>query len=62
MSLTAKERMVKIGNLVRSRHWTNGEIAIILSFRETWGICTVAIGEYIFDQLISDLEVISESR
>ena len=54
--------MVKIGNLVRSRHWTNGEIAIILSFRETWGICTVAIGEYIFDQLISDLEVISESR
>ncbi len=58
---------MKVGDLVRARHWHNGEVAILLSFRETYDtdgygfptrICTVAIGDYVFEQLISDLEVI----
>ena len=51
---------MKVGDLVRARHWKNGEIAILLSFRKSWGICRVAIGDYIFEQLVTDLEVISE--
>ena len=49
---------MKVGDLVRSRYWTNGEVAILLSFRNNWGTCRVAIGDYIFEQLIDDLEVI----
>ena len=51
---------MKVGDLVRARHWHNGEIAILLSFRKRTGIAVVAIGDYVFDQLVSDLEVISE--
>ena len=47
------------GDLVRAKHWHNNEIAIILSIRSA-RICTVAIGDFVFDQLIKDLEVISE--
>ena len=54
----AQEAKMKVGDLVRARHWHNGEIAILLSFRKNWGICRVAIGDYIFEQLVSDLEVI----
>ena len=53
---------MKVGDLVRARHWTNGEVAIFLGFRYGFGrteICRVAIGDYIFDQLVSDLEVVS---
>ena len=53
---------MKVGDLVRAMHWHNDEIAILLSFRKKWGMCRVAIGDYVFDQLVSDLEVISESR
>ena len=55
---------MKVGDLVRARHWKNGEIAILLSCPKKGSrrICRVAIGNYIFDQFISDLEVISESR
>ena len=49
---------MQVGDLVRARHWHNDEIAILLSFRDMTGICRVAIGDYIFEQLISDLEVI----
>ncbi len=57
---------MKVGDLVRARHWTNGEVAILLSFRIRQGaagqanhrICRVAIGDYVFDQLVSDLEVL----
>ena len=49
---------MKVGDLVRARHWHNGEVAILLSVRKNGGICRVAIGDYIFDQLVSDLEVI----
>ena len=55
---------MKVGDLVRARHWTNGEVAILLGFR--YGnrftnppICRVAIGDYIFEQLVSDLEVVN---
>ncbi len=58
--------IMKVGDLVRARHWTNGEVAILLSFRIRQGaagqanhrICRVAIGDYVFDQLVSDLEVL----
>lgn len=49
---------MKVGDLVRARHWQNGEVAILLSIRGTTGVCRVAIGQYIFDQLVSDMEVI----
>ena len=49
---------MKVGDLDRARHWQNGEVAILLSVRKNGGICRVAIGDHIFDQLVSDLEVI----
>ena len=49
---------MKVGDLVRARHWHNDEIAILLSFRKNRGLCRVAIGEYVFDQLVYDLEVV----
>ena len=49
---------MKVGDLVRARHWTNGEVAILLSVRKNGSICRVAIGDYIFEQLVDDLEVI----
>ena len=52
---------MKVGDLVRARHWQNGEIAILLSFRGVTGICSVVIGDYVFDQLVSDLELVCNS-
>ena len=51
---------MKVGDLVRASHWKNGEVAIVLSVRKNGGICRVAIGDHIFDQLVSDLEVICQ--
>ena len=50
---------MQVGDLVRARHWKNGEIAILLSVRKNRGLCRVAIGDYVFDQLVSDLEAVS---
>ena len=55
---------MQVGDLVRARHWTNGEVAILLGFRyrnrsTKTNICRVAIGDYIFEQLVSDLEVVN---
>ena len=52
---------MKVGDLVRARHWYNNEIAIVVSIRNEH-ICSVAMGDYVFDQLIKDLEIASESR
>ena len=49
---------MQVGDLVTARHWTNGEVAILLSVRKYGHICRVAIGDYVFDQLVSDLEVV----
>ena len=57
---------MQVGDLVRARHWDNGKVAILLSFRSRQGaayqanhrICRVAIGDYVFEQLVSDLEVV----
>ena len=49
---------MKVGDLVRARHWGDDVIAILLSFRDMTGICRVAIGDYIFEQLVGDLEVV----
>ena len=49
---------MQVGDLVRARHWHNGEIALLLSFRGVSGICSVEIGNYVFVQLVSDLEVV----
>ena len=49
---------MKVGDLVRARHWNSGEIAILLSFREGTRICRVAIGDYAFNQIVGDLEVV----
>ena len=49
---------MQVGDLVTARQWKNGKVAILLSVRKNGGICRVAIGDYIFDQLVDDLEVI----
>ena len=53
---------MKVGDLVKARHWYNNQIGIVLSIRESGKICSVTIDGYIFDQLVRDLEVIYEGR
>ena len=53
---------MKVGDLVKARHWYNNQIGIVLSIRESGKICSVTINGYIFDQLVRDLEVIYEGR
>ena len=52
---------MEVGDLVRARHWYNNEIAIVVSIRNE-RICSLAMGDYVFDQSIRDLEVLSEAR
>ena len=49
---------MQVGDLVRARHWDNGEIALLLSLHPPYGLCRVAIGDYVFEQCIEDLEVV----
>ena len=53
---------MKVGSLVKAKHWSDQYIAIIVSIRQSTGICKVMLvgGDYMFDQLIRDLEVICE--
>jgi len=51
-----------VGDLVRAKYWSKGELAIVLSIRKRSGIATLIMGDYVFDQSSRDLEVISESR
>jgi len=53
---------MKVGDLVKAKHWDNHLIAIVVSIRGSTGICKVMLvnGDYMFDQLIRDLEVICE--
>ena len=55
---------MKVGDLVIAKHWGTGYIGIVVSMRpKPSEICRVMInGGHYFDQLISDLEVINESR
>ena len=53
---------MKVGDLVRARHWYNNQIGIVLSIRKNGKICCVTIDGYVFDQLVRDLEVIYEGR
>ena len=61
---------VKIGDLVKARHWGTGYLGLVVAVRrlpsgEDSEICTVMINgdsKYLIDQLIRDLEVINESR
>ena len=52
---------MKVGNIVRAHHWSKEYIAIVLRLRKT--TCTVLMqdGREIM-QLITDLEVLNESR
>ncbi len=52
---------MQVGNIVRARHWSKEYIAIVLRLRKT--TCTVLMqdGREIM-QLITDLEVLNESR
>ena len=53
---------MKVGDLVRAKHWANKETAIVLS-TERGGIIKVALSKgWVIDQYVHDLEVISESR
>ena len=53
---------MRVGSLVKAKHWSDQYIAIIVSIRQSTGICKVMLvdGDYMFDQLIRDLEVICE--
>ena len=53
---------IRIGDLVKARHWHSNQIGIVLSIRKTGKICSVTIDGYIFDQLVRDLEVVNENR
>ena len=53
---------MRIGSLVRAKHWDSHLIGLVMSIRPT-GICKVALInnlDWKFDQLIRDLEVICE--
>ena len=53
---------MKIGDLVRARHWEDWNIGVIVSIRQT-GICRVFLVSYFnyrFDVLMRDLEVVCE--
>ena len=52
---------MKVGSLVRAYHWESHLVGLVVSIRRT-GICKVMLvdGDYMFDQLIRDLEVICE--
>ena len=54
---------MKVGDLVKARHWGSGYFGIVISIRpKPSKICTVMInGGHRVDQLINDLEVINES-
>ena len=53
---------MKIGSIVRARHWHNGEVAVVVSIGRL-RVVTVRIitpnGIMEIDQLASDLEVIA---
>lgn len=53
---------MKVGDLVKARHWYSNQIGIVLSIRKNGKICSVTIDGYVFDQLVRDLEVIYEGR
>ena len=57
---------MKIGDLVRARHWYLGEMGIVMEKRPTGWIVRVKIitpsGILEIDQLTDDLEVVHESR
>ena len=54
---------MQVGDLVRAKHWKNGEIAILLSFQGSWRqTCRVAIGDYVFEFVWVDLEVVSSCK
>ena len=55
---------MKVGDLVKARHWGSGYIGIVVSMRpKPSKICRVMInGGHCCDQLINDLEVINASR
>jgi len=54
--------IMKIGDLVRARHWEEWNIGVIVSIRRT-GICRVFLVsdfDYRFDVLMRDFEVVCE--
>ncbi len=57
---------MKIGDLVRARHWYRGEMGIVMEIRPLGWIVRVKIitpsGIMEIDQLAADWEVISEGR
>ncbi|QDP62016.1 MAG: hypothetical protein GOVbin1807_15 [Prokaryotic dsDNA virus sp.] len=53
---------MRVGSLVRARHWDEKAIGIVVSIRNQQ-ICKVLLvrnHDYRFDQLIRDLEIICE--
>jgi hypothetical protein len=57
---------MKIGDLVRARHWYRGEIGVVMEINPRCFIVRVKIitpdGIWEIDQLGTDLEVINENR
>ena len=51
---------MKVGSLVRARHWSKEYIAIVVSIRKGTDICKVMMqdGRYL-NQCIGDLEVLA---
>ena len=53
---------MKVGDLVKARHWYSNQVGIVLSIRKSGKFCSVTIDGYIFVLLVRDLEVIYEGR
>ena len=54
---------MKVGDLVKAKHWDCHLVGVIVSIRPKTGICRVFLvhnPDYRFDQLIRDMEVICE--
>ena len=57
---------MKVGDIVRARHWFDGELAIVLEKRPRGAVVRLKIitprGMWEIDQIADDLEVICEGR
>ena len=54
---------MKVGSLIRAKHWDSHIVGLVVSIRHSTGICKVFLvrnPNYRFDVLIRDMEVLCE--
>jgi len=54
---------MRVGDLVKARHWGTGYIGLVVSIRPRGEICSVMMNDgSVIDQLVRDLEVVTCSK